>query len=167
MPSSDVNFNIGGREFPAHKLILAARSEVFDAMFKHQMKENSTNQIKIEDIDPEVFQKLLRFIYTGRVSTATMEAMAVGLFVAADKYLLSGLKNECENYLLHDMSPDNCIELLLNSNLMNSAELLKKEAAKSFRCFPLQVMATSLWEKVKQENPVVLVDIQKIVFSHK
>jgi speckle-type POZ protein len=167
MPSSDVNFNIGGREFPAHKLILAARSEVFDAMFKHQMKENSTNQIKIEDIDPEVFQELLRFIYTGRVSTATMEAMAVGLFVAADKYLLSGLKNECENYLLHDMSPDNCIELLLNSNLMNSAELLKKEAAKSFRCFPLQVMATSLWEKVKQENPVVLVDIQKIVFSHK
>ena len=127
----------------------------------------TTNQIKIEDIQPEVFQELLRFIYTGRVSTATMETMAAGLFIAADKYLLNGLKNECENYLLHDMSPDNCIELLLNSNLMNSAELLKKEAAKSFRCFPLQVMATSLWEKVKQENPVVLVDIQKIVFSHK
>jgi speckle-type POZ protein len=167
MPSSDVNFNIGGREFPAHKLILAARSEVFDAMFKHQMKENSTNQIKIEDIDPEVFQELLRFIYTGRVSTATMEAMAVGLFVAADKYLLSGLKNECENYLIHDMSPDNCIELLLNSNLMNSSEQLKNEAAKSFRRFPLQVMATRQWETLEKENPAALVDIQKIMFSYK
>jgi speckle-type POZ protein len=132
MPSSDVNFNIGGREFPAHKLILAARSKVFEAKFKHSTKENVTNQIDIEDIKPEVFQELLRFIYTGRVSIATMETMAVGLFIAADKYLLSGLKNECENYLIHDMSPDNCIELLLNSNLMNSSEQLKNEAAKSF-----------------------------------
>ena len=167
MPSSDVNFIIGGREFPAHKLILATRSEVFDAMFKHHMKENSTNQIKIEDIQPEVFQELLRFIYTGRVSTATMETMAAGLFIAADKYLLNELKHECENYLLHDMSPDNCIELLLNFNLMNSAELLKKEAAKSFRCFPLQVMATSQWQTLEKENPAALVAIQKIVFSPK
>ena len=168
MPSSDVNFNIGGRQFPAHKNILAARSEVFDAMFKHPMKEQSTNnQIKIEDTGPEVFQELLRFIYTGRVSTATMETMAVGLFIAADKYMLNGLKNKCENYLLHDMSPDNCIELLLNSNLMNSAEQLKKEAAKSFRRFPLQVMATSQWQTLEKENPAALVAIQKIVFSPK
>jgi speckle-type POZ protein len=166
MPSSDVNFNICDRQFPAHKLILAARSEVFDAMFKQPMKEQSTNKIKIEDIQPEVFQELLRFIYTGRVSTATMETMAVGLFIAADKYMLNGLKNKCENYLLHDMSPDNCIELLLNSNLMNSAEQLKKEAAKSFRRFPLQVMATSQWQTLEKENPAALVAIQKIVFSH-
>ncbi len=167
MAFNDVKFNIGGRSFPAHKSILATRSEVFAAMFQHPMKEQSTNQIEIEDIKPEVFRELLRFIYTGRVSTATMETMAVGLLIAADKYMLNELKNECENYLLHDMSPDNCIELLLNSNLMNSSEHLKKEAAKSFRRFPLQVMATSQWEKVKQENPIALVDIQKIVFSHK
>jgi speckle-type POZ protein len=79
----------------------------------------TTNQIKIEDIQPEVFQELLRFIYTGQVSTATMETMAAGLFIAADKYSPNELKNECENYLIHDMSPDNCIELLLNFNLMN------------------------------------------------
>jgi speckle-type POZ protein len=168
MPSSDVNFNIGDRQFPAHKNILAARSEVFEAMFKHPTKENLTNQIKIDDIKPEVFQELLHFIYTGRVSTVAMETMAVGLFIAADKYLLNGLKNECENYLLHDMSPDNCIELLLNSNLLNSiSEDLKKEAAKSFRRFPLQVMATSQWQTLEKENPAALVNISKIVFSYK
>ena len=127
----------------------------------------TTNQIKIEDIQPEVFQELLRFIYSGRVSTATLDTMAAGLFIAADKYLLNGLKNECENYLLRDMSPDNCIELLLNSNLLNSSEHLKKEAAKSFRCFPLQVMATSQWQTLEKENPAALVAIQKIVFSPK
>jgi speckle-type POZ protein len=137
-------------------------------MFKHPTKENLTNQIKIDDIKPEVFQELLHFIYTGRVSTVAMETMAVGLFIAADKYLLNGLKNECENYLLHDMSPDNCIELLLNSNLLNSiSEDLKKEAAKSFRRFPLQVMATSQWQTLEKENPAALVNISKIVFSYK
>jgi hypothetical protein len=39
MQFSDVNFNIGGREFPAHKNILAARSQYFAAMFKHPTKE--------------------------------------------------------------------------------------------------------------------------------
>ena len=167
MPLSDVNFNIRGHQFPAHKLILSTRSKYFEAMFKHPMEEQSTNQIEIEDIKPEVFQELLRFIYTGRVSTATLDTMAAGLFIAADKYLMDKLKIKCENYLLNDMSPNDCIELLLNFNLLNSAEQLKKEAAKSFRRFPLQVMATSQWEQVKQENPVALVDIQKIAFSHK
>ena len=68
MQFSDVNLNIRGREFPAHKNILAARSEVFAAMFQHPTKEKLSNQIEIEDIEPEVFQELLRFIYTGRVS---------------------------------------------------------------------------------------------------
>jgi hypothetical protein len=42
-------------------------SKYFAAMFQHPTKEQSTDQIKIEDIEPQVFQELLRFIYTGRV----------------------------------------------------------------------------------------------------
>ena len=159
----DVNFTIGGREFPAHKVILAARSEAFAAMFQHPMKEQSTNLVKIEDIEPEVFQELLRFIYTGRVSTATMESMAANLFIAADKYLLDELKTECENHLLHHLSPDNCVVLLLTGDLTNPAEPLK-EAAKYLRRFPNEVMATDGWKKIKQENPVLLCDIQQFAF---
>jgi speckle-type POZ protein len=157
--------NIRGRVFPAHKLILATRSEVFAAMFQHQTKEQSSNQITIEDVEPEVFQELLRFIYTGRVSLDKMETMAAGLLFAADKYLLDRLKKECENYLLHHMSPDNCVVLLLHGNRLNLAEHLK-EAAKFFLRFPLKVMATEGWKKTKQENPVALVDIQEFVYHH-
>ena len=166
MPSSDVNFNICDRQFPAHKLILAARSEVFDAMFKQPMKEQSTNKIKMEDIEPEVFKELLRFIYTGRISTATMETMATGLFVAADKYLLEELKMKCEKYLVLHMSPDNCVVLLLHGNLLNPAEPLK-EAAKFLRRFPNEVTATARWEKMKQEDPVLLCEIHQFVLCLK
>jgi hypothetical protein len=92
MSFSDVIFKVGGSEFPAHKIVLAARSEVFKAMFQHPTKEKSTNHVEIEDIEPEIFKELLRFIYTGRLTAATMEKMAVGLLVVADKYLLTELK---------------------------------------------------------------------------
>jgi speckle-type POZ protein len=166
MSSSDVSFNIGGREFPAHKLILSARSKYFAAMFKHPMKEKSTNQVNIEDIEPDVFQELLRFIYTGRVRTATMETVAANLFIAADKYLLGELKKECENYLLHHMTPDNCVVLLLHGDLLNPAESLK-EAAKFLRRFPNEVMATDEWKKIQQENLVLLCNIHQFVLCNK
>jgi speckle-type POZ protein len=166
MSLSDVNFNIDGREFSAHKSILFARSKYFAAMFKHPMKEQSTNQIKMKDIEPDVFQELLRFIYTGRVSTATMETMAANLFIAADKYLLDELKKKCETYLLNHMSPDNCVVLLLTGDLQNPAMPLK-EAAKFLRRFPHEVMATDGWNKIKQENPVMLCEIQQFVFCLK
>jgi speckle-type POZ protein len=165
MQFSDVNFNIGGREFPAHKVILSARSQYFAAMFQHPMKENSTNQVKIDDIEPEVFDQLLHFIYTGRVPLDKLETMAAGLFIAADKYLMDELKMKCENYLLHQMSPDNCVFLLLHGDLQNPAEYLKK-AAKFFRRNPSQVMATDKWEKMKQENTAVLFDIFEFVYRH-
>jgi speckle-type POZ protein len=165
MQFSDVNFNIGGREFPAHKNILAARSQYFAALFKHPTKENSTNQVKIENIEPEVFQEMLRFIYTERVQVDKLETMAAGLFLAADKFLMDELKMKCENYLLNQMSSDNCVVLLLNGDLQNPAEYLKK-AAKFFRRNPSQVMATEKWEKMKQENAVVLCDIHAFIYRH-
>jgi speckle-type POZ protein len=167
MSLNDVSFHIGGRKFPAHKLILSARSKYFAAMFKHPMKENLTNQIKIEDTEPEVFQELLRFIYTGRVSRATMETMATGLFIAAVKYLLDDLKMKCENYLVLHMSPENCVVLLLHGDLLrNPAEPLK-EAAKYLRRFPNEVTASERWKKMKQEDPAVLCEIQQFVLCLK
>jgi speckle-type POZ protein len=163
MQFSDVNFKVCGSEFPAHKLILAARSEVFAAIFKHPMREQSTNQIEIEDIKPKVFQELLRFIYTGQVQFDKLsETMVVDLFTAADKYLLGQLKMKCENYLLHHISPDNCVFLLLHGDLQNPSETLE-EAAKFLRHFPNQVMASNRWKKMKQENPVYLCDIHQFV----
>jgi speckle-type POZ protein len=61
---SDVVINVGGREFQAHKNILATRSKVFSAMFEHQTTEKLSNNVVIEDIDPDVFQELISYIFT-------------------------------------------------------------------------------------------------------
>jgi speckle-type POZ protein len=170
MKFSDVIFKVRGHEFPAHISILAARSEVFAAMFTHSTKENLTQGIEIDDIEPEVFRELLRFIYTGRLQSTSMETMAAGILIEADKYLLMELKVECENYLLCQMSPRNCVELIFHGDLLNPAEHLKKvlkEAAKCFRKLPSEVMTTAKWERVEKENPHLLLKIQKILLSGK
>ena len=60
---------IGGEQqeiFTAHKAILSNRSSVFSAMFDDSSKfvEASTGEVIVEDIERDVFEDLLRFIYT-------------------------------------------------------------------------------------------------------
>ncbi|CAG2183026.1 unnamed protein product, partial [Oppiella nova] len=61
----DVKLVVKGREFTAHKCVLSVRSRVFSAMFATDMKECHENRVNIDDMDVDVFEQLLSFIYTG------------------------------------------------------------------------------------------------------
>ncbi|EES11455.1 hypothetical protein BDA96_06G242900 [Sorghum bicolor] len=96
---ADVTFQVGARSFPAHRIMLAARSPIFSAEFFGDMTEKDTPCIKIVDMRPEIFELLLRFIYTEALpgdgegcDAATMQH----LLVAADRYGLDRLKQICE-----------------------------------------------------------------------
>uniref|UniRef100_A0A6V7KQ41 BTB domain-containing protein n=1 Tax=Bracon brevicornis TaxID=1563983 RepID=A0A6V7KQ41_9HYME len=70
--------------FPAHKVVLSARSPVFAAMFKHkEMRENVENEVTIQNIRPIVVKAMLEFIYRGEV--AGIENLANDLLAAADR----------------------------------------------------------------------------------
>lgn len=86
---SDVSLAVNGREFQAHKAILAARSPVFAAMFEHEMEERKQNRVAITDVDDEVLKEMLRFIYTGKAPN--LEKMADDLLAAADKVRRGGI----------------------------------------------------------------------------
>ncbi len=135
MPLSDVTFKIRGRKFAAHKAILAMRSPVLAAMFHHPTKEMLSSKVEVEDIDPNVFQEVLRFIYTGKTQLTAMDKMALRILAAADKYLLEDLKIQCETHLIRQMSAENCLELL-SLTTHHPAEYLKKNAIEYFRRYP-------------------------------
>jgi speckle-type POZ protein len=113
---SDVTFNVSSRQFSAHKNILVMRRPVFAAMFQHPTKEMLSGQVKVDDIDPDVFQEVLRYLYTGSPQSTAMDVMAPALFAAADKYLLDHLKTRCETHLIRQMSSQNCLDLLALTN---------------------------------------------------
>jgi speckle-type POZ protein len=110
------------------------------AMFQHPTKELLSSEVEVEDVDPDVFQELLRHLYTGLTRSTTMDVMAPGLLAAADKYLLEHLKTRCETHLIRQMSAKNCLDLLALTITHHPAEYLKKYAIEYFRRYPSKFM---------------------------
>ena len=66
---SDVHFVVGPKKkrIPAHRVLLSARSEVFDRMLNGNMKESNIElDIDIPDMDSSAFLPMLKFVYTGK-----------------------------------------------------------------------------------------------------
>uniref|UniRef100_A0A7E4V2X8 BTB domain-containing protein n=1 Tax=Panagrellus redivivus TaxID=6233 RepID=A0A7E4V2X8_PANRE len=62
---SDVTIVVEGVKFPAHRFILAKRSEYFKIMFEIGMIESTTNHIEIHETSFGSFRCVLKWIYTG------------------------------------------------------------------------------------------------------
>ena len=134
-------------EFPAHKVILAARSPVFATMFEHDMQESSNNKVKIDDVCPDVLKVMLAYIYTGRVSN--IGDVAYDLLYAADKYQLDHLKTLCEEQLSKNLKVENAARIIQLAH-MHNAPLLKKNSLQFISSHGAEVRATREWEEVKQ-----------------
>ncbi len=118
---SDVTFKCKEKSIEAHTVIITARSPVMAAMFQHDFKENKEKVVEVTDIKPNVFEQLLLYIYTG---DAELEKVDVAeLLVAADKYEIESLKEECSFRLSQEISVENASRLLVFSHLHNSPKL--------------------------------------------
>ncbi|KAM0879964.1 hypothetical protein ACQ4PT_033891 [Festuca glaucescens] len=98
----DVTFSVGDQLFNAHRCVLAARSSVFKAELFGQMKETTMKCIKIDDMEPAIFEALLYFIYTDSLpsnSELDQNTALQQLLVAADRYGMDRLKAICEGKL--------------------------------------------------------------------
>ncbi|XP_064939232.1 ARM REPEAT PROTEIN INTERACTING WITH ABF2-like [Musa acuminata AAA Group] len=102
---SDVTFLVEGKRFYAHRIALLASSDAFRAMFDGGYREKDARDIEIPNIRWEVFELMMRFIYTGSVEVTTN--IAQDLLRAADQYLLEGLKRLCEYAIAQDVNIDN------------------------------------------------------------
>ena len=79
---SDITIVVDGKEFKAHKNILASRSPVFAFMFEKNFKKPDSRMI-IKDVSAAEFKEMLRFMYTFK--TDALDRMAKGLRAAAEK----------------------------------------------------------------------------------
>ncbi|XP_055952816.1 TD and POZ domain-containing protein 1-like isoform X1 [Argiope bruennichi] len=136
---SDVILCIGGREFNVHKAVLAARSPVFAAMFRNEMKENSENRIQIEDSNEIAVEELLRYLYAEKTIPLT-PYLALDLFELADKYDIQNLKAETVDYLKCNFSVENILDILVAADL-HDERALKAEA--------IEFISNNLWHLLK------------------
>lgn len=53
------------KRIPAHRVILAAASDYFAAMFGNELKEASEAEVWIRDVEPDALETLVDYIYSG------------------------------------------------------------------------------------------------------
>ena len=87
---TDMTIVCDKREFHCHKFMLAARSEVFAAMLRHEFLEKQSSRVDVKEIDAETMELLLNYIYTGRV-TDFKSVSVVELFKVSIKYYINPL----------------------------------------------------------------------------
>jgi len=56
---------VGTQRFSAHRLVLSAMSDYFRAMFNSNVREAEAKEIAIHNVEAEIFQHLINYIYTG------------------------------------------------------------------------------------------------------
>ncbi|KAL4219027.1 hypothetical protein ACF0H5_021610 [Mactra antiquata] len=119
----DVTFHVGPNKvkIKAHKFILASRSPVFFAMFCGPLSQREYNNIEITDIDPDIMQALLRFMYT-EYSPINKETV-LPLLYAAKKYNVKRLEGQCQIFLSEQISIENVCTILAHAERYDASEL--------------------------------------------
>ncbi|XP_042408172.1 ARM REPEAT PROTEIN INTERACTING WITH ABF2-like isoform X3 [Zingiber officinale] len=118
---SDVTFLVEGKCFYAHRIALLASSDAFRAMFDGRYREKDARDIEILDIRWDIFELMMRYIYSGSVEINNL--VAQDLLRAADQYLLKGLKRLCEYIIKQDVNIDNVSSMYELSEACNAISL--------------------------------------------
>jgi len=101
---TDSKILCGGREFAAHRAVLAAASPVFERMWSTAMSESEKSALEIKDCTPEAVEAMVRYIYTQEVAN---EADPAQLFELAQKYELQDLATEMGHRILEGLCKEN------------------------------------------------------------
>lgn len=108
---SDVTLCVADQKFKAHRSILAVSCNYFDAMFQGNFQESLEPVVVINDMDPEIFEIVLKYIYTNQLSN-DLGSKAKEVLAAAHRFGLEAVVDKCE------------VQLCRNTNLSNFAQLL-------------------------------------------
>jgi BTB/POZ domain len=119
---ADFKFIVKGKEFKVHRNILAAASPVFTKLFTADMEEAQNGECIVNDIEPEIFELLLRFIHKGKL-LEDIDAVLTELYEAAHYYQIDELKEVCKKELPAMLKTENAEEMFHWAHVYDEHEL--------------------------------------------
>ncbi|XP_051910628.1 kelch repeat and BTB domain-containing protein 2 [Hippocampus zosterae] len=123
---TDVVLLVDDTEFPCHKMVLAACSSYFRAMFMGGLSESKQTHVHLRNVDAATLQIIITYAYTGHlaISDSTVEPLyETACFLQVEDALL-----QCRDYLVKKINPENCVRMLSIGDLFSCSEL--KQSAK-------------------------------------
>ncbi|XP_053475596.1 kelch-like protein 2 isoform X3 [Ictalurus furcatus] len=109
-------------EIAAHRVVLAAGSPYFHAMFTGEMSESRQKKVRIKEIDGWTLGMLIDYVYTAEIQV-TEENVQV-LLPAAGLLQLQEVKRACCEFLSTQLHPTNCLGIRAFADLHTCSDLL-------------------------------------------
>ena len=150
---TDVTLIADGKEFKAHKVILASQSQFFKTRFSNRWTGPGTlslitgDRVEMTDVPAVVMEAILSYMYTGNV--ADIGKIAYQLLPVSEEYGLIGLRKMCEKALIKSLKSTNAIDMLIHGAAHNAPDL-KKATMDFIVTNTAAVRQSEGWGKLKQ-----------------
>ncbi|XP_067109756.1 kelch-like protein 40a [Osmerus mordax] len=126
----DCVLKIQDKEFPCHRLVLAASSPFFKAMFLSDLEESKKKEIVLKDVEPGVMAMIVRYIYTSDINLT--EQNVQDIFMVANMYQIPSIFSVCVSYLQEKLVLGNCLAIFRLGLLLDCPRLAV--TAREFIC---------------------------------
>lgn len=149
----DCVLKIKDKEFPCHRLVLAACSSYFRAFFQSGVEESKQREIVLEDVEPGVMGMILKYLYTSSINVT--EQNVQDIFALANMLQIPSIFTVCVSFLQKRLSLSNCLAIFRLGLMLDCPRLAV--SARNFACERFQLISRD--EEFLQLSPSELAAI--------
>jgi hypothetical protein len=117
----DVVLIAEGEKFPCHRLVLAAFSPYFKAMFTCGLLECTQREVTLHDITAESVSVILQYMYSAalEINNANVQTVAMAAYFMQ----MEGVFGMCQKYMMGHMDASNCVGIYYFARQIGAEDL--------------------------------------------
>ncbi|XP_063675538.1 kelch-like protein 20 [Bolinopsis microptera] len=119
----DVLIAVEECDISAHRLVLAASSSYFYAMFTNDLHESTSKKIEIKNVDSQTMQNLVNYAYTSQIEIRKDNVQV--LLTAAGLLQFDKVQEICTDFIKRELTPSNCIGIYNYADRYGFVDLLR------------------------------------------
>ena len=151
---TDVTLQSGDVHVRCHRNVLVVASDYFKAMFRCGLEESTLATVLLT-MEPEILTSIVDYMYTGEIELTADNVES--LVKAGDLLQQDTLKEACENFMLKQVEPANCVGFYKFATLYRLDQLQQK----ALRVILSEFKTVAFMEEFKELSCTELIEFIK------
>ncbi|XP_013060865.2 uncharacterized protein LOC106050447 [Biomphalaria glabrata] len=160
--NEDFQVNIDGQTIRCHSFILASCSEFFASLLRSNMKEKLEMKVDLQNIGLEIFQLILRMLYTGNDLLTKDNVLEV--WAAVHQLQIDFLIQQCEDLILENLSLETLETYKTQADFLQSKKVSKGVFKYMLEHF-MTIRATQAFLRLNFEELLKLIESDSLVVT--